>query len=88
MFVFFAGGFETVASTLSYCLYELALNPDVQNKLREEILKTQKCSGLNYETVSGLSYLDMVLSGEEHSKGSCSKEPYRSLHFAGDILKK
>lgn len=63
MFVFFAAGFETTANTLSFCLYELALNPDVQTKLREEIRKAVDSYELNYDVVTTLSYLDMVVSG-------------------------
>ena len=35
--VFLAAGYETTATTLSYVSYYLALNPDIQNRLREEI---------------------------------------------------
>ena len=35
--VFLAAGYETTATTLSYVSYHLALNPDIQQKLREEI---------------------------------------------------
>lgn len=34
---FLIGGFETSSTTLSFCMYELAKNPLVQNKLKEEI---------------------------------------------------
>ncbi len=36
-FVFLAAGYETTATTLSYISYYLALYPDVQSKLQEEI---------------------------------------------------
>jgi len=38
--IFFLAGYETTATTLSYCSYELALNPDVQQKLYEEIISS------------------------------------------------
>ena len=31
-------GYETSGHTLAFCLWHLALNPDIQTRLREEIL--------------------------------------------------
>lgn len=64
-FLFFIAGFETTASTLSYCLYELALNQDIQDKLRSEVqqLKAQ-IKELNYENLRELTYMDAVISGK------------------------
>nr|XP_024218643.1 cytochrome P450 6a2-like [Halyomorpha halys] len=62
-FVFFLAGFETSSSVQSYCLYELALNPDVQRKLREEIHSTiSKHGGITYQAIKEMEYLDMVVS--------------------------
>jgi len=35
---FLVAGFETSGSTLSYALYEFALHPEIQNRLRAEIM--------------------------------------------------
>lgn len=43
-FAFFIAGFETTASTISYCLYELAINPEIQIKLRDKIKETLKAN--------------------------------------------
>ena len=37
IFVFLAAGYETTATTLAYLSYYLALNPDIQSKLQDEI---------------------------------------------------
>ncbi|XP_060877292.1 probable cytochrome P450 6a13 [Metopolophium dirhodum] len=63
-FAMFAAGFETVSSTISYCLYELALNKSIQDRLRKEIqLKLSKNNGqINPEFLMDLNYLDMVIA--------------------------
>lgn len=52
--VFLSAGFETSSSTLSFTLYEMALQPEIQNKLRAEIVK-----GL--EQTEGKITYDLVL---------------------------
>nr|QTC11275.1 cytochrome P450 6QA1 [Phenacoccus solenopsis] len=63
MFVFFAGGFETTATTLSYCLYELALNPQVQEKARMEIENVQKAhnGSFDYDALNEMNYLELII---------------------------
>lgn len=65
--LFFFGGFETSATLMCLTSYELAVNPDIQDRLREEIDSTfQKYNGkLTYEALMGMKYLDMVVSGIE-----------------------
>lgn len=50
---------------MSHALYELALNPIVQDRLREEIdQECAKCSGdLTYENIKKMNYLDKVFKG-------------------------
>lgn len=55
-FIFFAASFETSAITISNILYELALNQDIQDKLREEI----KNNNLTYENINKMTYLDKI----------------------------
>jgi len=61
----FAAGFETVSTTVSYCLYELAFNKSIQDKVREEIqLRLSKNDGkIDHALLMDLSYLDMVIAG-------------------------
>ncbi|KAB0790323.1 hypothetical protein PPYR_15336, partial [Photinus pyralis] len=59
---FLFAGFETTGTTISFALYELAMNRSVQERLREEIRSL--CGGKNkisYEMISQMGYLDMVL---------------------------
>lgn len=63
--LFFLAGFDTSSTLLSFLTNELALNPDVQEKLCNEIdetvasLKTEK---LTYESLNSMKYLDQVVS--------------------------
>ncbi|XP_055589832.1 probable cytochrome P450 9f2 [Uranotaenia lowii] len=64
-FLFFTAGFDTVSTCLTFLSYELMMNPDVQQKLFEEIQATEKSLGgktPGYEEFNRLKYLDMVIS--------------------------
>ncbi|XP_014291322.1 cytochrome P450 6a2 [Halyomorpha halys] len=62
-FLFFFAGYETSSSVQSFCLYELALHQDIQDKLREEIQEVIKKHGeVTYQAVTEMKYLDMVVS--------------------------
>lgn len=61
---FFVAGFETTGSTISFTLYELSLNPPVQDRLRKEILTVIKeHGGITYEAIQHMNYLDMTIKG-------------------------
>ncbi|CAE1256596.1 CYP3A [Acanthosepion pharaonis] len=59
--VFFLAGFETTASTLSFFAHSIAMNPDVQEKLYQEIKEKLGQESPNYDNVQKLTYLDMCL---------------------------
>lgn len=59
-FLFFFAGFDTVSTCLSFLFYELALNPAIQKKLRDEIHEVSV--KVTYEILLNLKYLDMVLN--------------------------
>ncbi|KAJ8729802.1 hypothetical protein PYW07_016840 [Mythimna separata] len=62
--LFFIAGFETVSSAMSFLLYELALSPDVQEKLAQEIKETDVKNGgkFDFNSIQNMPYLDMVVS--------------------------
>ncbi|XP_055632908.1 probable cytochrome P450 6a14 [Toxorhynchites rutilus septentrionalis] len=62
--LFFNAGFETSSSTMNFCLYELAMNPDLQEKLRIEIEESiAKDNGeIIYDTVIGMDLLERVVN--------------------------
>lgn len=60
--IFFAAGFETSSTAMTNALYELAINQNIQAKVREEIKEAEKQhkGDLRYENVKELKYLDKV----------------------------
>lgn len=65
-FVFFLAGFETSSTAMTFALYELALHPDIQNKLREEIhaVLSRHDGKLTYEGITEMNYKQQVLDGD------------------------
>ncbi|XP_029732068.2 probable cytochrome P450 9f2 [Aedes albopictus] len=64
-FIFFFAGFETVSTGLTFLTYELALNPEIQQRLYEEVMDTESNldgKPLTYETLQKMQYMDMVVS--------------------------
>uniref|UniRef100_A0A1Q3FSN6 Putative cytochrome p450 n=1 Tax=Culex tarsalis TaxID=7177 RepID=A0A1Q3FSN6_CULTA len=60
---FFADGFETSSSVITYCLFDLASNPAIQKQLRQEIREVQaNKGGLTYDNIGEMTYLEQVLN--------------------------
>lgn len=64
-FAFFLAGFETSSATMAFSLYELSKQPELQDKLRQDIIESlRKHNGeYSYEAVMGMNYLDKVING-------------------------
>ncbi|KYN22899.1 putative cytochrome P450 6a13 [Trachymyrmex cornetzi] len=60
-FGFFVAGYETSSNTIAFCLYELALNQEIQDKTRREIHNAIGDGKLTYDAVQEMKYLDMVI---------------------------
>ena len=62
--IFLLAGYETSSNTLAFTLYHLAVNPDVQEKLRKEINKALESSAEKplYEVAQNIEYLDCVIN--------------------------
>lgn len=60
---FLLAGYETTATALTYATYELALNPEVQDKLFNEVNASLNSNGdIDYDVLHRLPYLDAVIS--------------------------
>lgn len=68
-------GFETSSSTLSFCLFELAQNPEIQRKVQEEVDRVFKTQGITYESLSELKYLECCIDE------TLRKYPIVPVHF-------
>ncbi|XP_004617399.1 cytochrome P450 3A12-like isoform X1 [Sorex araneus] len=61
--IFIFSGYETTSSAVSFLMYCLAIHPDVQQKLQEEIDATfPNKEPPTFDTLEQMEYLDMVVS--------------------------
>jgi len=62
--LFILAGFDTTNSLLLFSVYELALNPEIQDKLYQELkeLKEENNGQFSYEGVNNLEYMDKVVN--------------------------
>lgn len=62
-FIFWIAGFETSSTTMGFCLYELAKNEDVQNRVRKEIdeVLARHKGEITYESVNEMQLLEMCI---------------------------
>lgn len=60
-FTFFLASFETNSAPIAFCIYELAKNPQIQQKVHDEIDKTFKEADMTYDSVKSLKYLESCI---------------------------
>lgn len=62
--IFFFAGFDTISTVMSFICYELAVHPEVQEKLRKDVDETYKATNgkLTYDVLNKMKYLDMVVT--------------------------
>lgn len=58
-------GYETSASALTFSLFEIARNPDIQRKIHEEIdrVLAEHDGKLTYDSINDLKYLECCIDG-------------------------
>lgn len=68
VFVFFFAGFETSSTVMAYALYELAQNPDIQDRARVEIATVQQKHGgqMTFECVAEMTFLEQIINGKRY----------------------
>lgn len=65
-FTFIAGGSETTATVLSYAMYELAANQDVQKRLQDVVDTVLSSKEFYYNAVKEMTYMDQFFWGENN----------------------
>jgi len=64
VFIFFLAGFESSSTVMSLTMYELAINPDIQRKLQNEIDQVlEDTNGQpSYDDINRMTYLNAVVN--------------------------
>lgn len=64
-FSFFLAGFDTSSSTMMFALFELARQPDLQEKVREELFGVfnKYDNQISYDSIKELKYMHQVIQG-------------------------
>ncbi|CAH2048654.1 unnamed protein product, partial [Iphiclides podalirius] len=60
-FLFLIAGYETSSTLLSFGIHTLAINPDIQEKLREHIQEVTNGREVSYDLLTELTYLEGFL---------------------------
>lgn len=65
-FNFYVAGYESSATTMTFCMYEMARNPDIQQKAYEDIMAVleEHNNQMNYSALGEMKYLEKCLMGK------------------------
>lgn len=65
-YVFFLAGFETSSTTMTFALFELAIHPEIQDRVRKEIqtVLSKHDNQMTYDSLNELKYMGQVIDGE------------------------
>jgi len=63
-FIFFFGGFESTSTAMCFAAHEIAVNPDIQERLQNEIDNVlEETNGqVTYEAINNMEYLEAVIN--------------------------
>lgn len=66
VFLFFVAGYDTSAATMTFTIFELCKNPEIQERVREEILEVLEKNNneITYESLNEMKYLGQVIDGK------------------------
>lgn len=75
----FLEGFETSSTVFSFLLYELARNPDAQEKVYEEIIEVSKRhdNKFTFDALQDMTYLECAL----HGNYSIANEHFQLINY-------
>ncbi|KAH0822299.1 hypothetical protein MTP99_012687 [Tenebrio molitor] len=64
VFVFFAAGYETSSTTMTFTLFELSQDHNLQDKLRQEInsVLAKHNNQITYDAIMEMTYMDQVIN--------------------------
>lgn len=71
--LFYLAGFDTTASAIANCVYELCRNPDLMQRLQNEIdeMMGKHSNALSYENIKDLPFLECCVLGDAKSEQMC-----------------
>ena len=82
LFAMFFAGMELPANMMSGCIFFLAKNQDIQERLFQEVTEANLDEQLEYDTIMKLPYLDMVVREAMRHNGSVDPNLVCSRDYA------